>query len=279
MRRTLLMLLIAVAAGCESAPVRTPEEARALARTRAYLDAGGDPDAGNFYAHPRLLLAAREGHVASARLLLDRGASPECPWTSPLAMATLGGHAEIAAMLLDAGADAAGRCHPMGTMLHTAVLANEPEIAALLLERGADPGADDEFGDTPLHKAATYARPALVAMLLKAGADPNARNRMNRTPLHVLGKMAAHEGPDRRGEVARKLLGAMAEARATDGRRNTPLHYAAGGGCPEVVDLLLKHGADPRAKSAADLGPADHARRNGHDVLARRLDDAAKERP
>jgi ankyrin repeat protein len=63
--------------------------------------------------------------------------------------------------------------------------------------------------------------------------------------------------------------GADVNAVVKDGR--TPLHLAARFGHREVVELLLKHGADKTVKvsrgEATGLRPVDIARQEGHTAL------------
>jgi ankyrin repeat protein len=47
-----------------------------------------------------------------------------------------------------------------------------------------------------------------------------------------------------------------------------PLHEAAANGDREIVDLLLKAGADRRAKTSGGKTPADLATEKGHQELA-----------
>ena len=90
-----------------------------------------------------LLFAARQGDLASTRLLLAAGADVNdmAPaGTSALVVAAHSGHGELAALLLDHGADAnaAGAGY---TPLHAAVLRGDAGLVHALLERGAKPNA------------------------------------------------------------------------------------------------------------------------------------------
>jgi ankyrin repeat protein len=58
----------------------------------------------------------------------------------------------------------------------------------------------------------------------------------------------------------------------------TALHAAARHGDEELVDLLLAHGADPSLRSDDGKDAAAHARDQGHDRLADRLQPAARPR-
>ena len=51
---------------------------------------------------------------------------------------------------------------------------------------------------------------------------------------------------------------------ASDGRKSTPLHLAAGYNRTRIVQLLLTHGADVHAKDKGGLGPLHNACSYGH---------------
>jgi uncharacterized protein len=66
-------------------------------------------------------------------------------------------------------------------------------------------------------------------------------------------------------DAARVLLGAGAavDAVAMDPQRVTPLHSAAAGRHPDIVSLLLEHGADPNARQRGGWTPLHAAAQNG----------------
>lgn len=115
--------------------------------------------------------------------------------------------------------------------IHLAARRGHTEVVRFLLDRGAV--ADGEGGRppwTPAQLAAIHGHPGTAALLLERGA------------VEEIFTAAAL------GHVSR--LAAFLEARpeaATTPRENgmTPLHVA---GTPEVVDLLIAHGADPDAR-------------------------------
>jgi ankyrin repeat protein len=135
----------------------------------------------------------------------------------------------------------------------------------------ADAVAPDGFG--PLGLAAFFGHEKVVALLLARGADPAkaSANAMKVMPLHAAA--AARSVP-----IARTLIaaGAPLDARQGTGAAGfTPLMEAALNGQDELVELLLRHGANPDLRDDKEMSAADHARAGGHEVLARRLESAA----
>lgn len=116
-------------------------------------------------------LAAHFGHVATTRLLLERGADPDVVFR-----------------------------HPVGTTALTAALFGKQIATALLLiDHGADPnlerrGEGPRAGWSPLHYAAWLGLEPVTAALIAKGADVSARDGRGRTALDI-----AQEGPPERG--------------------------------------------------------------------------------
>lgn len=71
-------------------------------------------------------------------------------------------------------------------------------------------------------------------------------------------------------ETTEVMLARGAEVNAGAGG-NTPLHAAAGFGWPELVALLLDHGADLSAKDYEGKTPLATAIKNGHEDIAQLL--------
>jgi ankyrin repeat protein len=160
-----------------------------------------------------LLLAARDGHRATAKALLDRGADVDQPsagdGTTPLLMATINGHFDMAEELLERGADptiaSAAGATPLYTTLNTQWIPKtrhpQPadymqqettylELMRALLDAGADVNArlkmslwfttfgddylgTDRTGATAFWRAAYALDIPAMRLLLEHGADPN----------------------------------------------------------------------------------------------------------
>lgn len=82
-----------------------------VARVKALLDGGMDPDTANRYGATALTFASDKGHTEVIRLLLERGAEPNVTDTfynqTPLAWALSKGHFDIAVLLIEHGATGA----------------------------------------------------------------------------------------------------------------------------------------------------------------------------
>ncbi|MHB0945986.1 MAG: ankyrin repeat domain-containing protein [Sedimentisphaerales bacterium] len=71
------------------------------------------------------------------------------------------------------------------TPLHLAAMNGHREMAEMLLSKGSDINAKDSDGNTPLHFAAAGGHLDLCGFLLEKGADVNAKNRQGQTPLDM----------------------------------------------------------------------------------------------
>jgi uncharacterized protein len=156
---------------------------------------------------------------------------------------------------------------------------SDAEMVRVLLAAGAKPDVANNYGITPLLDASRTGDVEVMTVLLKAGADPKRTHPEGETPL-----MAA----SRSGSVpaVRLLLDRGVDVNATDTfQKQTALMWASGEGHVNVVDMLLKAGANPNLKahvtSITERKNADHptggftalmwAARNGHEPVVRRL--------
>jgi ankyrin repeat protein len=133
--------------------------------------------------------------------------------------------------------------------------------------RLANAVAGDGFG--PLGLACFFDHEPVARVLLasRARVDQPSSNGMCVMPLHSAA--AARSVP-----LARLLLERGAPVNARQGRGDggfTPLMEAAFNGQDEMVELLMRHGADSSMKEGDGKTAADHARARGHAALADRL--------
>ena len=146
---------------------------------RSLLSRGFDPNTVDPKGMHGLFLALREPSLKVAEVLID-WPKTNVEWRtpqdeSPLMMAALKGHVELAKKLVARGADV----NKTGwTPLHYAATQGQIGIMDMLLENHAYIDAESPNGTTPLMMAAHYGTPAAVKMLLDGGADPALKNQL-----------------------------------------------------------------------------------------------------
>jgi len=148
------------------------------------LQRGFDPNTPDPNGLPALVVAVREPSLSVADLLIGWPSTNVEARTlqdeSPLMMAALKGHLEIARKLIARGADVN---KPGWTPLHYASTGGHVRLIELLLENHAYIDAESPNGSTPLMMAALYGTAAAVKLLLDEGADPGIRNQLGLTAI------------------------------------------------------------------------------------------------
>lgn len=131
-----------------------------------------------------LYLALREPSLKAAQVLIDWPKtdvnSLNAKGESPLMLAALKGHQDLAEKLIKKGADVN---KTDWAPLHYAASSGQLAIISLLLENSAYIDAESPNGTTPLMMAAMYGTPAAVKLLLQEGADPQLKNQQGLTAL------------------------------------------------------------------------------------------------
>jgi ankyrin repeat protein len=206
----------------------------------ALLNAGADVHAANARRATALHWAVPDAR--KLQLLLQKGGHADAKTVegrTPLYVAAmLPAGAPSVRLLLEVGADVEAQTVLGATALFPAATTSA-EITKLLLDHGANPNARAKSGATPI----LMTRGAeVIGLLLAGGADARARSKAGETAL-----MEAAI----RGDVAgaKLLLDKGADVNAADHRGYTALLLAAqyDGDSPELLRLLLAHGADPTA--------------------------------
>ncbi|XP_015929424.1 poly [ADP-ribose] polymerase tankyrase-2 [Parasteatoda tepidariorum] len=198
--------------------------------------------------------------------------------STPLHFAAGFGRRDVVEHLLQNGANVHARDDGGLIPLHNACSFGHAEVVQLLLKHGADPNARDNWNYTPLHEAAIKGKTDVCIVLLQHGADPSIRNTDGKTALDLADPSARSvlTGEYRKDELLEgsrsgndeKLMSLLTpvnvNCHASDGRKSTPLHLAAGYNRIRIVQLLLQHGADVHAKDKGGLVPLHNACSYGH---------------
>lgn len=169
---------------------------------------GFDPNSVDPKGRPALMLAIQEPSPKVAELLIRwpntrvdiRNPADE----SPLMMAALRGHVQMAELLITRKA----AINKTGwTPLHYAAAGPSPAIVDLLIQRGANVNADSPNGTTPLMMAAQYGSPYSVKSLIQADADLLKQNQQGLTAFDfsVLGARPDAESLMREGLARLKI--------------------------------------------------------------------------
>ncbi|XP_055746686.1 poly [ADP-ribose] polymerase tankyrase-2-like isoform X2 [Salvelinus fontinalis] len=198
--------------------------------------------------------------------------------STPLHFAAGFGRRDVVDYLLQNGANVHARDEGGLVSLHNACSFGHSEVVNLLLHHGADANSRDNWSYTPLHEAAIKGKSDVCIVLLQHGAEPTIRNTDGRTALDLAeaSTKAVLTGEYRKDDLLEsarsgiedKLMALLTplnvNCHASDGRKSSPLHLAAGYNRVKTVQLLLKHGADVHAKDKGDLVPLHNACSYGH---------------
>ena len=254
---------------------------------RVLLEHGADVDHRNYMGWTPLHAASEYGYDHVARQLLDHLANPNAEGIdgdTPLHVASYKGKIMVVMLLLEHGANVDSQDWQGRSPLHYGSREGHLGVVRLLLDRGANVnarGSESRLTDsqerTPLHEASISGHLEVVRLLLDRGADVNAQGGgfqwsggQRRTPLY-------HALRSKHQEVARLLLDRGADVNAPHGVHWTPLHLAADGGFLQIVQQLLRRGANPRARNRFGEMPYQVASRNLHRGVAQILWEHAGE--
>ncbi|KAB5583631.1 hypothetical protein GE09DRAFT_1248057 [Coniochaeta sp. 2T2.1] len=145
-----------------------------LASAQLLLDKGADIEMADHDGHTPLLFAASNDHEAVVRLLLDEGARLEAAdqiyGRTPLSWAASKGHETVVRLLLDRGAEVDAADNSRRTPLSWAASRGHDDVVRLLIDHGADIElSDPKYGRTPLSWAAARGHDATADAAVLGG--------------------------------------------------------------------------------------------------------------
>lgn len=195
-----------------------------------------------------LLSSADKGYNKVVEMILSKDVDPNAVNTekkTPLHLAALGGHEEIANFLLNHASTTPDKlddsCRtPLSYAAESGCIAI---VQAILKQKSeVDPDSKDAHGQTPLHYSAGGGHVEVVREIMQNAKTPglqkdtvniNGKNNDGMTPLWL----AAIKG---HYEAVKTLLSFGADPNVTDPENNTLLHLAARKGWPEVALALME---------------------------------------
>jgi ankyrin repeat protein len=206
-----------------------------------------------------LIAAAKAGDVSTVKKLLATGQDPnqtdEKGYTS-LQYAASTGKLNLVQVLLNAKADVNARGPRGYTALHAAAVQRDLAVLKALVEAGADIDVQTEDKTTPLIATVSspYSSSDVALFLIQRGANVDLADADGATALW-------YATTDKSIEVLQELLKRGAnpnvQTRSIGFPGNTPLHMAALNGLNIKLQLLLQYGADSIIRNAKDETPAD----------------------
>ncbi|GLD69207.1 ankyrin repeat and SOCS box protein 9-like protein [Lates japonicus] len=206
--------------------------------------------------------AAFNGCVLALKRLIAQGTCVNLntlDQVSPLHGACLQGHVACAKLLIENGANVNSPTVDGQTPLSEACARGHVTCVLLLLQQGATPLGTSQ-SSSPIHRAAAKGHPECIEPLIQYGADVDQCIDQLGSPLHAA---CSNQHLSTMSKLLQ--LGASVNNSVSG---DSPLHIAARLSSPELVSVLLDHGANCSLRNLEGKQPLDLVSPNS---LAERL--------
>lgn len=234
--------------------IATADRGEKITKERELIKSDSDINSQNSYGHTALFEAASEGKTEVLKLLIKAGADTEIQAfydgrTALINWAYHKGKSEIGRILIRGGAniDFQIKKYDGETALIAAV--NNVQALKILIAAGASLDLQNKRGESALMKAAVYGSTDALKALIKAGANVDLSDESGSTALII----AATKGNVVEVELLLKA-GANVNERNSYGKNALFRAYNA-----ETVQTLLQAGCDFTTLKRNEITPLDHA--------------------
>ena len=235
--------------------------------------------------------------IEIVRILIQNGADINAKNDAgeiPLHHAVYYGYRDIGELLISNGSDINTKDNLGNTVLHEAAAQGRSEFVEILIQNGANINAKTDRGLTPLHMASNK---EIVKFLIDAGSDINSRSRKgtpielseyNNDEIYNLLKMLDAKTTRELDELlyetreAERIQGIIKKGNFESIKNNleslkdfniknkygeTPLHFATRHSYKEIIELIIKKGADINSKDEAGFTSLDMAKIIGNSEI------------
>lgn len=212
-----------------------------------------------------LTLAVIGNHPEVAELLLQNGASFTLRGSLSEApeLAAQNGNASILQSMIQHGLDVDAPTLNGKTLLERAAVGNHFDVVDVLLEAGADDKVLFSGMTSLLHLAVKYGHKNFAEELIERGHDINQKDGAGKTPLLEASWMyRTHADLDIRrvrSEMTKMLIARGAAVDLGDSNGFEPIHEWADRGDMEILQLLIEKGADVNKATRNGITPLMHA--------------------
>lgn len=265
------------------------------------LEAGALIDSATVDGRTPLSVAVEYGHAGTAMLLIVEGADCHCRdrrlQRTPLHWAVVSGFLDCIIQLVERGGSKSIDAidSEQHTPLLLAVLNRHVEIATFLVKKGASLNIADKEANTPLHIAAGYGNQALVSLLVNKGAQLQLLNDQQQTPLHlaaisgcrpamsmIVNRVRANASglttavPTRATQQKSAAQDTKLNIDAVDAHGHTPIYLACVHRRKECVRYLLEEGASLEIEDNKGRTPLEYTIENDYFELTQLIEEMRK---
>lgn len=237
---------------------------------KLFASLGVDPSLLDVRGMSVLHALCEKGYTAELKALLDSGvvdvAMEDLAGFTALHHAVYAGHKEVVDILVAAGAELNTTDSNGRSLLHIGAISGQHELLEYLLSKGLDLTLCDNDGWTALHRAACEANQEAFDILLQANGNQFSLPHSTTNPLTL------HRVVEKGNvQILQRLINSGA---SSSSNRNDlyPLDVAVNARHMHVVELLLKHGADPNIAADEERYHALHRAVDlGHEAIVQLL--------